>query len=312
MKRLLIILLFLCLIETSAIAQFQQKPMLGVPIDPTRPLGDPVGAWFFNEGSGNKVFDLSGNGNDGTLLGGDVVWASGKFGSALSFPGTDQDYVNILGIVDNINTNRGAISAWINMATGTTSDSTNHIIVDAGDLSDDTHVLRLGKLADETIVLRYRVGGNNYNAVIPSLAGFENAWNHIVGVWDSGNVYIYLNGILIDSDTRAGGDIDGTQFDQAAIGALAQGGGLGQFTWKGLIENVMIWNRALSASEIALLYREPFGMFVKDDIVLLEAGIPTGVPVPVFYYHYVNHAAPLLPIIPFGLWCYLRRRKCVA
>jgi len=41
--------------------------------------------------------------------------------------------------------------------------------------------------------------------------------------------------------------------------------------------------------------------------IITEA--PTGVPVPVFYYHYINHAYILL--IPFGIY-YLRRRRCAA
>ena len=41
----------------------------------------------------------------------------------------------------------------------------------------------------------------------------------------------------------------------------------------------MIYNRALTASEIALLYREPFGMFVKDDIaILVTAAVPPPAP----------------------------------
>jgi hypothetical protein len=49
-----------------------------------------VGYWSFDEGSGNIARDYSGNGNNGTLYG--ATWTTGKIGAALSFDGVD-DYV---------------------------------------------------------------------------------------------------------------------------------------------------------------------------------------------------------------------------
>ena len=56
-----------------------QKPILGRGIN----WGDPlarglVGYWLMNEGVGNKVYDLSGNGRTGTISG--ALWTAGKFG----------------------------------------------------------------------------------------------------------------------------------------------------------------------------------------------------------------------------------------
>jgi hypothetical protein len=45
-----------------------------------------VGQWHMDEGSGTVVADSSGNGNNGTILGG-ATWVPGPFGSALSFNG---------------------------------------------------------------------------------------------------------------------------------------------------------------------------------------------------------------------------------
>ena len=47
------------------------KPPLGARLIPGHPLANGlVGCWLMNEGSGNKVYDLSGNGNSGTLTNG--------------------------------------------------------------------------------------------------------------------------------------------------------------------------------------------------------------------------------------------------
>ena len=65
--------------------------------------------------------------------------------------------------------------------------------------------------------------------------------------------------------------------DNLVIGANAGGDNLREF--EGLIDNVVYWNRALTASEIALLYREPFCMFEQDPIELWSAatlGAPVG------------------------------------
>jgi hypothetical protein len=52
-------------------------------IDP----GTIVGLWLFDEGAGDTIEDISGNDNDGKLVG--PVWAAGKYGGALDFDGTD-------------------------------------------------------------------------------------------------------------------------------------------------------------------------------------------------------------------------------
>ncbi|MHC4356863.1 MAG: hypothetical protein ACYS0H_29540, partial [Planctomycetota bacterium] len=51
-------------------------------IDPETVLG----AWLFDEGTGSTTADVSGNGNDGTLIGG-PAWVAGQFGNALEFDG---------------------------------------------------------------------------------------------------------------------------------------------------------------------------------------------------------------------------------
>ena len=71
---------------------------------------DLVGLWAFDEGTGNKVKDLSGNGNDGTISG--AKWVDGKFAKALEFNG-DGDQVlvphaDVLNIKGEL-----TIEAWI-------------------------------------------------------------------------------------------------------------------------------------------------------------------------------------------------------
>ena len=72
---------------------------------------DLVAYWTLDEGSGNSVYDTSGNDNNGTING--ATWGDGKYGKALQFNGQD-NYVEVpssdsLEIDENV-----TIAAWIN------------------------------------------------------------------------------------------------------------------------------------------------------------------------------------------------------
>ena len=70
MKKLFLFLLSLSLLSSCLADEWIQKPPLGIQIDWSNPITKGlVGCWLFNEGSGDKVYDLSGNGNTGTLTG---------------------------------------------------------------------------------------------------------------------------------------------------------------------------------------------------------------------------------------------------
>src|SRR5205085_1624062 len=60
----------------------------------TPPVVGLVGAWGFDENTGTTTADQSGTGNNGTLTNGPAWNAAGKFGSAISFDGTN-DFVNV-------------------------------------------------------------------------------------------------------------------------------------------------------------------------------------------------------------------------
>ena len=99
-----------------------QKPPLGVGLDFTHPLAQGlVGCWLFNEGSGDKVNDLSGNGNVGTLQNmafpSTVVsgWNPGKDGPALAFNAGASNYVYKAG--PTFNDSQGTACALLKLST---------------------------------------------------------------------------------------------------------------------------------------------------------------------------------------------------
>ena len=265
MKKLLTIFLFLCL-TTSAFGQFftpHQKPMLGLQVNWAHPQSKGLKFLMLgNEGSGNKVFDLSGNGNTGVFAG-TLSWEAGKFGSAVDFPGPDDNYINC-GNKEIIRMKNSSFSivAWIKM-----------------DVADQFKVIignGLSGVAEQGFCLMTYTGGtgnllcyiNNIfkisnNSVIPN----ANEWYQVGLSFDQPTTTgtFYVNGLAVGSDNW-GTYVEDDEADNMLIGADPRDGSLYEFA--GGIDVVSLYNRALSASEFALLYREPFIMFKRDSIIL--------------------------------------------
>ena len=207
------------------------------------PSVDLVALWHFDEGVGITTSDSSGNPNDGTLMGG-TSWTNGKFGNALSFDGVD-DYVDCgndesLDPGDNI-----TIEAWI-YPTSWTHDTYVGIVskrdVWAGmdwELYYDKATSRIRVVMGNKVVIH---GANTS----PSL----NAWHHLVYT-KSGSVHkLYLDGVNTDTSTYA---ITVPTGDTVRIGLLG-GDFPNRFAFSGTIDEVRIWNRALTDTDITYNY----------------------------------------------------------
>jgi len=287
MKRYLPLLLLIFILPTQA--QYHGvKPMLGELIE----LHDPhlVGCWLMNEGGGDTIYDLSGNGNDGTLTG-DTHWVPGKYGSCLDFDG-DGDYVQItddatLSFGDGTNDSPFSIVAWVNM-----DDATEFYIMSKGPVDDISGDEWLFSVNDDD-KLYFRVTDNspgNREEVISdnTVTSDEGTWVQYVATYDGRGGEDAQNGLFI---YRNGQFIAQTQTDQGSytamhdtsspvfIGALwpeephPYGG-----ESNGAIDNVMIYNRALGADEIQQPYSDPFCMFrvVRPELYVTSGGEPSG------------------------------------
>jgi len=201
------------------------------------------GLWHFNEASWNgtagEVKDKSGNANNGVRVGTATTSATGMFGSSGTFNGTT-DYISIPDSTSlNIPTAL-SISAWVKRErTG-------------------TREIFLGK-SDGNSVNSYWfefTGGNLFNFFTAVTQGnsvrtiSDTSWHHYVGTWDGTTQSTYIDGVF-DSSRGAVGSI-ATNAQTLGIGRL---GGLGALYFKGEIDEVAIWSRALHADEIKQLYR---------------------------------------------------------
>jgi len=254
------------------------KPQKFIRVNRGHPLSRGlVGCWLFNEGSGGKVFDASGRYPSGDLVG---SWSSGKYGSAIQIANLT-DYVDSKFIYNfgSITAGRGlTIVAYAkNIATSTDYQELVSMTYEAGTydpvlqigLDDNT-----GAITGTANKLYFRIrgdGGAGFDLVSYTTIEADNLWHQIIVVLNPAGMYFYLDGVLVASASghTAAGNLD--VGEELHFGNGNSRGVVVDNIWKGLISHVSIYNRALSSSEIALLYRDPFCMFDQEPIELWTA-----------------------------------------
>ncbi|RLG20586.1 hypothetical protein DRN72_04960 [Methanosarcinales archaeon] len=216
-----------------------------------RVIDGVVGAWHFDEGSGNITHDTSGEGNDGTLYDGNTTnddgntppqWDNGKFGKALSFDGVD-DYVEVPYADSLYIPNEVSVSVWIKPANA--SGDWQTIIAHSPETCEFNYWLYLQENA-----LKLSVYSSTYpDLVIPNAVPTNNKWYHIVFTAVKGSVVrVFVNGVEIGNGTAKSDFWTG---GYVTIADLRPGRGV---RFNGTIDEVCIYNRALSKEEISDLH----------------------------------------------------------
>ncbi len=261
------------LLKTS----YKMKPPVSAKPNKSHPLARGlVGLWLLNEGSGNKVFDLSGNGNIGSATG--IVWTPGKYGSALEFTADSTDTVNCgTGAMNSV---VGTMIMFANISEAwDATDAKYNATVNKGIIFDRGWGLCI---YEKSAITGIYLNGWTRNAAgyfeMTADLDFLPTWN--VGEW-------HMIGVRLDSANLMSTIWDGAIHNSATTNrppALADlitrnfyigDCGSSEVSWPGSVSHVLAYNRALSASEIAQLYREPFCMF-KDPAEIAFFSVPTG------------------------------------
>ena len=212
------------------------------PIDPG--TDNLVGAWSFDEGSGTVAADSSGNGRTGTIV--DATWDTGEQGSALLFNGTSA-YVNIDGF-KGINAVDGVqqaftIANWVK----TTSDSGDTEMVTWGASSGSATRLTW-RVHEGRVRTEHNAGNLRGNTYIN-----DGEWHHVALVVTEGanlrpeNTKFYVDGI---GDSTFSGDDDTYQLVAEHDVRIGMSGPQNGRYFPGALDEVRIYNRALSEAEI--------------------------------------------------------------
>jgi chitodextrinase len=198
------------------------------------PASGLVAAYGFNEGSGSTINDASGNGNSGTIVG-TVSWsAQGKFGAALSFNGATRVDIPTSGLLNL--TTAMTLSAWVRPS------STPTLWRDVIYKGNDNYFLMASSDNNAPAVGGTWPGSHQYASAATGLA--VNTWTHLAATYDGTAARLYVNGVQAASFAMSGNLV--TSFHPLQIGGDSI---FGQF-FQGLIDEVRVYNRALTQTEI--------------------------------------------------------------
>lgn len=222
-----------------------QQPLIGEQSDSSDPLDDGMVAhWLFNDGAGNRLTDTSGYDNHGTLTNG-PAWVAGRRGGALSFDGTDDHVLsaNNIGLSGNLT---ATMSAWI-YVTGTKS--LQSIVAFGGNGAGTVMSLFLNINGADTGRLSSEFNGGNSVATADG-AIQKNQWYHVAVTKVASTIpKIYITGV--EQTVSGSFSIPNITDSQVYIGKYTDS----EHRFQGLIDDVRIHNRALSAAEVAELYQ---------------------------------------------------------
>jgi peptidoglycan/xylan/chitin deacetylase (PgdA/CDA1 family) len=203
-------------------------------------------SYHLDEGSGTSAADSSGNGLTGAVSG--ALWSTGKYGSSLLFSGESRDRLSVsdsalLNPSDNF-----TLSAWVYLKSPT---DFAKIFEKFGVGYSGYRLLIRNASGTSYYVLEYANTSGTIQRVSTSGSAIRfNTWQHLIGMKNGTNLSIYVDGSLWASQKVYGGVKPSTGMPFF----------IGYDNWNnekainGSIDEVAIWNRSLSASEISSLY----------------------------------------------------------
>jgi len=203
------------------------------------------GEWTFDNVDSTTVYDSTAYGHDGTRSGGTIV--TGNTGDAMYFDGVDDSITLPAAAFSTIN-DQVTVSLWVN---GDAIQPVKDVLFQAVDASGN-RVLNIHLPWDNSRVY-WDAGnsGSSYDRIYAtaSASQFEGQWNHWVFVKDAttGDMTIYVNGAVFQSGTGKTMTMSG--ITSATLGSSPTGD-----NYTGSIDEVILYDVALSASEVSDLY----------------------------------------------------------
>jgi hypothetical protein len=216
-----------------------------------------VGYWKFDESATSSgAVDSSGNGNDGTYVG-HASTTAGKFGRGGSFNRTDAYVSTPLSVA---NSESYTFSVWFNSAGFDSGMEGYHNIIASN--VHPGYALYVRDSSNPILGFSTDFGHGNTATEADFSPINIGQWYHAVAINDaeSGTISLYVDGELQDSLSRIG-SIEGNLL----IGSYVE-----SYLWNGQLDEVRIYNRALSPDEVRKLYEwapGPVGHWKMDEKV---------------------------------------------
>ncbi len=215
-----------------------------------------IGYWTFDgkDMPNGVALDKSGNGHTGLIynIATSTFYGEGKIGQGLKFDGSN-DFIEIGQTSLTNNMTAMSVSFWLNTSSFASCGSGNAAIIEKQYF---THGWLLGCSNTGYLGMTvYTTGGNGGMTVRTSVPITTNKWKHVVFSWD-GNLNgagakFYIDGVDSTNLTQAG---TGSRIDDSTVPLhIARDVYDGQF-YGGLMDDVRLYNRALTAAEVQQLY----------------------------------------------------------
>ena len=213
--------------------------------------------WFDNaNGISGDVKDNSLNSLDGTsngivqpVIDAKIGRSSGYFEDAdndgISDGFVNIDHNNVLDVTNGI-----TVSAWVKAIDLGTDWAIVTSKFSSQNWSDGWGLFHWGGHADELGFIVFTDSGGTAYAYVTGTVSL-NTWTHIVGVYDGVNVKFYIDGAEVASQAKTGNILNNTT--SMDIGAGKTGSGTNE-PFEGNIDEVKVWDRALSTTEISEIY----------------------------------------------------------
>jgi hypothetical protein len=188
----------------------------------------------FDEGSGTVAGDSSGGGVNGSLNG-SANWVSGRVGGAIDLTsggasvsfGASPSYIE--------NKSSLTVAFWVRAA----PDAPAYVPIFHNQTNSSQVTFQIVKSVSGTIEFKvFTSSSKTVNSANDAASGL--GWNHVVGVYDGAELFLYING------SRSGGTVAQTGITKDTFGQL--------LLMNGSFDDVRIYDRALSASEVNELY----------------------------------------------------------
>jgi large repetitive protein len=219
---------------TSAVSVLAAEP-------PAFPA-DLVAYFPMNEGSGSAIKDSSAYHHNGTTTG-SPTWIAGVEGTALSLSGTGQ-YATVSDTATLDITSGITLAAWVKPG----KTGTQYLIKKAVQTGTNGYELSMATTGTFFVRFNQTTSGNLYRLDSKTLySTLLNTWVHVAATYDGTTMRLYLNGV--EDSAKARTVTIATNALALAIGAESNGGS----PFQGAMDEVRVYNRALSPVEVAAL-----------------------------------------------------------
>ncbi|MDF1785954.1 MAG: choice-of-anchor D domain-containing protein [Verrucomicrobiales bacterium] len=260
--------------ELVVLSNDPSQPSISIALSVSVPLSGDLVAWYKMDDSDGNLIDSSGNDRNGSFIG-DITQGEGGLagGSSvrLSPQGNTAAYASV---PDFPGLQTMSFSMWV-QASGEFPTGIGTLFSKlAGEESDPSYSLALFQSFENSLIWITAEDAENIDVLVPN-QGLSEA-THVVLVHEDDNgeeagatrTRIYLNGVeeIAVEDNPGFADL---------AGALQIGARVGDNGFPGLIDDVQVYSRAISAEEVADLFADP-GSALVEDVVIVDP--PTKAP----------------------------------